>query len=75
MQTANALESQLLMAHADGDVEAMANLYEQAAILWEQKGDEASAAFYYTQAYIFALDAGSAQAARLENWLRARNRQ
>lgn len=68
------LETQLLAAHASGDAAAMAALYEQAASRMEHKGDEASAAFYYTQAYIFALDAGSAQAIHLESWLRARNR-
>lgn len=52
----------LLAAHAAGDACRIATLYAQAA---EQETDIAARAFLLTQAYIFALEAGSAQAARL----------
>ena len=50
------LEADLLRAHAKGDGEALAHLYGRAA---DQHGAEPDrAAFYLTQAYVFALEAG-----------------
>lgn len=69
-----ALNARLLAAHETGDAHTMAALYEQAAKGLENEGEEASAAFYYTQAYVFALEAGSQRAHWLEDWLRKRAR-
>ena len=55
----NALNDQLLAAHATGDQISMVRLYTQAG---DQAPSAEAAAFYLTQAYIYALDAGAPQA-------------
>lgn len=64
-------EARLLAAHAAGDLAALARLYEAAA---EQATAEA-AAFYLTQAYIYALDAGDPAARRLHARLKLDGRE
>lgn len=52
------LEKDILAAHEVGDMEALARLYAQAAEKVEADGAIDEACYYYTIAYVFALDAG-----------------
>lgn len=54
----SALDAALLAAHAAGDKKRIAQIYAKAA---DDMG-AASAAFYLTHAYVFALDAGLPEA-------------
>jgi hypothetical protein len=57
-----ALDGALLDAHARGDRAALVGLYAEAA----DRADEArAAAFFLTQAYVFALETGDARAPAL----------
>ena len=58
------LDAALLDAHAAGDGARLSILYGEAADALHQAGDTDAAAFYRTQAFIFALEAGSPDAAR-----------
>ncbi len=49
------LDSDLIAAHARGDIKALVELYRTAAA--NAASDEANA-FYLTHAYVFALDSG-----------------
>jgi hypothetical protein len=53
-----ALDAALLDAHARGDVTALIGLYARAADRAEQAGAAEPAAFFRTQAWVFALEAG-----------------
>lgn len=53
------LETRILKAHAAADHRALAALYREAGDLAEASGGVDEACFFYTQAYIFALDAGA----------------
>ncbi|MEY8840791.1 hypothetical protein AB9K41_17345 [Cribrihabitans sp. XS_ASV171] len=53
------LDRRLLAAHAAGDLPCLAALYAEAA---ETAAREEAAGFYLTHAYVYALDAGLAQA-------------
>lgn len=66
------LDSALLSAHAAGDKPALVSLYQQAA---EQAEDENAAGFYLVQAYVFALDCGHEDTARLKARLIALRRE
>lgn len=66
------LDTRLLAAHAAGDLAALITLYTAAA---DQAATPAAAGFYLTQAYIFALDAGSPAAETLCSRLRAMGRE
>ncbi len=55
----DALEARILAAHADGDGAALVTLYSEAA---EAAGTSGAAAFFLTQAYVFALEAGLPEA-------------
>ena len=55
-----ALDEALLGAHAAGDRAALVTLYAKAA-----DGSSDAAAFYLTQAYVFALEIGDARAQAL----------
>lgn len=55
----NWLDGALLDAHARDDHEALIGLYEQAGLAYEKAGDENRACFYFTHAYVFALEQGS----------------
>ncbi|MEP5731984.1 MAG: hypothetical protein ABJL67_21705 [Sulfitobacter sp.] len=55
----DALDNALLAAHAAGDQEALITLYSQAAQIAETAQ---SAAFFFTQAYVFALEKGDPRA-------------
>ena len=55
-----ALEAALLDAHEHGDHHALVTLYKEAGTLKEQAGDIDAACFYYTHAYVYALETGDA---------------
>ena len=57
-----ALDGALLDAHVRGDRAALVGLYAEAA---EIAGDARAAAFYLTQAYVYALEADDARASAL----------
>ncbi len=61
-----ALDGRILAAHARDDLTALAALYGQAAELLLQDGQIGAACFYYTHAYVFALDAGDKNAAHFK---------
>ncbi|WP_112321642.1 hypothetical protein [Oceanibium sediminis] len=68
MQAA-ALDRALLQAHAVGDPVALARLYTLAGDLAEARGDIDAACFYLTHAFVFALQAGSADSGTLNHRL------
>jgi hypothetical protein len=57
--SASALDAALIAAHAAGDLSALVRLYAQAADGAEKGTAEA---FFLTQAYVYALEAGSTAA-------------
>ena len=52
------LERRILKAHSGNDRAALAGLYREAGTHAEASGDLDRACYFYTQAYVFALDAG-----------------
>ena len=54
---------------------ALVAIYEAAAGAAEDEGRDDAAGFFMTHAYVFALEAGLDDAARLKAWLMARNRE
>jgi hypothetical protein len=68
----NALNDQLLAAHAAGDPAALATLYAVAA---DQAEEEDAAGFFLTHAYVFALEAGLEEAPVLRSRLIAMGRE
>lgn len=71
----DALEAQILAAHARSDSFRLAELYEQAAELKLLQGDLNAAGFLLTQAYVYALDSGHTNASHLRERLVADNRE
>ncbi|WP_371154260.1 hypothetical protein [Jannaschia sp. 2305UL9-9] len=64
------LDARLLAAHAAGDRGSLVSLYEMAS-----KGAEAdAAAFFLTQAWVFALETGDPRASALQAALAERGR-
>lgn len=59
------LEAKLLAAHDREDHEALVSLYRDAGAIKEQAGDIDAACFYYTHAYVFALEIGNPASADL----------
>lgn len=59
------LDAALLAAHERHDGEALVRLYSDAGMLAETGGDIDAACFYYTHAYVFALETGIAAAREL----------
>jgi L-alanine-DL-glutamate epimerase-like enolase superfamily enzyme len=57
-----ALETAILDAHGRHDGAALAELYGEAASRHEALGNTDAACFFYTQAFVFALEAGSPSA-------------
>lgn len=55
------LDELLLKAHEDEDVGALVRLYRMAGEMCEETGDIDAACFYYTHAYVFALEAGHSE--------------
>ncbi len=66
------LESLLLAAHAAGDKHALVTLYEEAATA--AKTPEAQG-FFFTQAYVYALETGHPKSAVLHQRLKATGRE
>ncbi|MGB7245029.1 MAG: hypothetical protein WBC93_23465 [Sulfitobacter sp.] len=60
------LDQQLLSAHAEGDAYSLVALYDQAS---QETDDETAAGFYLTHAYVFALELGHPDAAKLRKRL------
>ena len=58
-QTFSQLDSSIRAAHAAGRLDRLAAGYAESAALYEREGEIDAACFYWTQAYIIALDAGS----------------
>jgi len=58
------LDAAVLAAHEAGDGARLARLYGEAADGFAAGGDADTACFFYTQAYVFALELGAPEAAR-----------
>lgn len=69
--TQDALDQDLLSAHARDDITALIHLYAQAA---DMAPDPDACAFYLTHAFVFALEAGAPQAEPLNARLAAQGR-
>ena len=63
------LDAALISAHMAGDREALVGLYHRAGLGEQAAGEIDAAAFFFTQAYVFALEAGDARAASLRERL------
>ncbi len=72
---AQALEDDLLAAHAANDLPRLIAGYTQAADMAEAGGDVDRACFFLTYAWIFALDVGDARADALKARLVAHGRE
>ncbi|MGI9419147.1 MAG: hypothetical protein ACR2RA_15055 [Geminicoccaceae bacterium] len=57
-QAYDALDAAIQDAHGGGRLAALAASYAEGAALYERQGETDAACFFWTQAYIFALDAG-----------------
>jgi hypothetical protein len=68
------LDQALLAAHAARDIAALVPLYTSAGDEFEAQGDIDAACFYLTQAFVFALEAGSPQAVPLSHRLATHGR-
>jgi len=71
----DALEAMLLAAHVADDRASLAKGYAQAADFAEMAGEVDRACFFLTQAWIFALDVGAAEADALKARLVAHGRE
>lgn len=69
------LDNRMLTAHDTGDIAALVQLYQQAAVLQETKGNDEAACFYLTHAYVFALEQGDVAATELHNRLKVFGRE
>ncbi len=58
------LQRELLMAHENHDFALLSTLYTKAADQLEASNDIDAACFYWTQALVFAMDAGLDDATR-----------
>lgn len=74
-ETAGAIEGAILAAHAAGDGARLAALYRRAGLSFLQAGKTDAGAFYLTNAYIFALEAGDPLADDLHRRLVALGRE
>ena len=70
-----ALDAALLDAHHRGDLGALVRLYDEAGTGAEAAGDPDAACFYWTHAYIFALEAGDPAALGLRDRLKGYGRE
>ena len=69
-----ALDAALIAAHQAGDPATLAALYRKAAETLERLGQADAALFFFTQAYVLALDAGLGEADDVGRILRAHGR-
>lgn len=58
------LQHRMLCAHHAGDAALLPMLYLEAARLREAQGEVDAACFFFTHAYVYALDAGDDTAAQ-----------
>jgi len=63
------LDARIMTAHADDDQGLLATLYGLAADQAEHRGDVDTSCYFLTQAWIFALHAGCAEADEFERRL------
>lgn len=70
----DSLNAELLAAHATCDGPRLAQLYGKAGQALEAQGRTDAACFFWTQAYIFALEAGEGSAEHYAGLLRDRAR-
>ncbi len=59
------LQRDMLQAHEKNDLPALPPLYLEAARLREDAGDIDAACFFYTHAYVYALDCGDVSVAAM----------
>ncbi len=71
----DSLDARMLAAHADCDLAGLVDLYTQAANMSEALRNIDAACFYLTQAYVFALDVGAAEAQTLHARLKTHGRE
>ncbi len=57
-----ALDTALIRAHTDYDLNALVTLYQKAGLSCIDANDVDAGCFYLTHAYIFALEAGFSEA-------------
>ena len=57
------LQHDMLQAHEHEDLKALPALYLEAAHLRESQGELDAACFFYTHAYVYALDSGDEETA------------
>ncbi|MGG7646321.1 hypothetical protein ACQ5SP_16040 [Rhodovulum sp. YNF3179] len=69
------LEAALLAAHATGDAEALVTLYFEAGRRAEARAEIDAACFFYTYAYVYALEHGHGDAHALHARLKAYGRE
>ncbi|MGH1480218.1 MAG: hypothetical protein ACRBM6_16095 [Geminicoccales bacterium] len=62
-QVFDRLEATIRDGHRTDDQAGLADAYAQGAALYERQGEINAACFFWTQAYIIALDAGADQLA------------
>jgi hypothetical protein len=70
----DALDRQLLEAHAKKDGRSLVHLYTHAAEQREAEGDVDATCFFLTHAFVFALEAGAPEARALNMRLAERGR-
>lgn len=73
--TVEALDRDLLAAHASDDRLRLVDLYDKAARWRFSSGDIDGGCFYLTQAYVFALDTGHGKAEALRRELARHGRE
>jgi len=69
------LDQSLIAAHKSDDKPRLVELYEAAGDDARQRGDFDRACFYFTHAYVFALETGSPRAESLRRILVAHGRE
>lgn len=75
MNTEADLQQRMLCAHRAGDAASLPALYLEAARLREAQGKVDAACFFFTHAYVYALDAGDDETAQqAHNSLKAHGR-
>ncbi|MDH3663995.1 MAG: hypothetical protein OEU92_28945 [Alphaproteobacteria bacterium] len=57
-QVYDELDAAIKEAHDAGRLETLATNYARGGALYERQGETDAACFFWTQAYVFALDAG-----------------
>lgn len=68
------IEAAVMTAHGAGDGAGLARLYGEAADGFAARGEIDTACFFYTQAYVYALEQGAAGAERYAAILRENGR-